>query len=130
MDDALKFHLGMDYWRDAEGTLCTGPAKYIERMNDNYVRTFNCKPKPYSSPLEKNDHPKLDTSKLLGPDDIQIYQALVGSIQWAVALCRFDAATACMTLGFFRAAPQKGHLERARWTVGYLAKMKHGALRV
>ena len=126
----LKFHLGMDYWRDAEGTLCTGPAKYIERMIDNYVRTFNCKPKPYSSPLEKNDHPELDTSELLGPEDIQIYQSLVGSIQWAVALCRFDAATACMTLARFRAAPRKGHLERARRTVGYLAKMKHGALRV
>ena len=34
-----------------------------------------------------------------------------------------------MTLSSFRAAPLCGHLDRAKRVVGYLAKMKHGAIR-
>jgi hypothetical protein len=34
-----------------------------------------------------------------------------------------------MTLSAFRAVPRKGHLECARRVVGYLYKMRHGALR-
>ena len=30
----------------------------------------------------------------------------------------------------FRVAPQVGHLDRLKWIVGYLVKMKHGFIRV
>jgi hypothetical protein len=91
---------------------------------------FGEKPKMnVTSPLEKGDHPEIDTSELLEPKQIQMYQSLVGSMQWAVSLGRLDIATAVMTLSGFRALPRQGHLERAQRVVGYLAKMKHAVIR-
>ena len=56
---------------------------------------------PCSSPLEKGDHPELDTSELLDPTGVQQYQSLIGSLQWAISLGRFDIATAVMTMSGF-----------------------------
>jgi hypothetical protein len=106
------------------------PRKYIDKMIDGYERMFGSKPKlNVLSPLEKGDHPEIDTSDLLEPKEIQMYQSLVGSMQWAVSLGRLDIATAVMTLSGFRAIPRVGHLERAKRVVGYLAKMKHAVIR-
>jgi hypothetical protein len=74
------------------------------------------------SPLEKGDHPELDTSELLNDDDVQKYQSLIGSMQWAVSLGRFDIATAVMTMSAYRAAPREGHLTRAKRMVSYLMR--------
>jgi hypothetical protein len=38
--------------------------------------------------------------------------------------------TAVVTLSSFRAAPRKGHLERAKRIYGYLSKMRHATIRV
>ena len=32
----LEFHLGADFFRDDEGTLCMAPQKYIERLAASY----------------------------------------------------------------------------------------------
>jgi hypothetical protein len=40
----IKFHLGCDFYRDEDGTLCFGPKKYIEKMVDAYLRMFGSKP--------------------------------------------------------------------------------------
>jgi hypothetical protein len=81
------------------------------------------------SPLEKGDHPELDTSKLCNPIDVQKYQSLVGSLQWAVSIGRMDITTAVMTLSSFRAVPQQGHLERAKRVVSYVAHFKESTIR-
>jgi len=36
----IEFHLGCDFYRDEDGTLCFGPKKYIEKMEDAFVRMF------------------------------------------------------------------------------------------
>ena len=127
----MTFHLGCDYFRDADGTLCAGPRTYIERMVAQYESLFGCKPKMnVSSPLEKNDHPELDDSDLLDEDDIVKYQSLIGVLQWAITLGRFDIGTAVMTMSGFRVAPRQGHLDRVRRICGFLAKMKHGFIRI
>ena len=127
----MTFHLGCDYFRDSDGTLCVGPRTYVDRMVAQYVSLFGCKPKMnVSSPLEKNDHPELDDSELLNEDDIIKYQSLIGVLQWAITLGRFDIGTAVMTMSGFRVAPRQGHLERVRRICGYLAKMKQGCIRV
>jgi len=78
----LQFHLGCDFFRDETGTLCVGPRKYIDRMVQQYKMLFGCKPNhKVTSPLEKNDHPEMDTSPLLGMDDISKYQSLIGELQ-------------------------------------------------
>jgi len=127
----IEFHLGCDFYRDEDGTLCFGPKKYIEKMEDAFVRMFGKKPKTnVTSPLEKNDHPKLDESELLDDDGTARFQSLIGQMQWAVSLGRFDIGTAVMTMSGYRVAPKEGHLERAKRIVGYLSKMKHAAIRV
>ena len=126
----LKYHLGIDYSRDEYGILCASPMKYLERLTDTYVRLFGNKPKQaYSSPLEHGDHPELDTSEELGPDDLKVFQTLIGVLQWVVSLGRWDIQTAVMTLSKFRAAPRVGHLDRAKRIFGYLLKMRHACLR-
>jgi hypothetical protein len=91
---------------------------------------FGEKPKRFTSPLEKGDHPELDTSEILDLRGIKQYQSLIGSLQWAVQLGRIDITTAVMTMSSYRAAPRKGHLLRARRIVGYLVKMDKGVVRI
>ena len=35
-----EYHLGCDFFRDDDGTLCMSPSKYIERAADSYYRMF------------------------------------------------------------------------------------------
>ena len=80
-------------------------------MVETYVRLLGEKPKElYSSPLEKGDHPELNTSDLLYTDGIQKFQSMIGAMQWAISIGCFDIATAIMSLSSFRIAPHVGHL--------------------
>ena len=126
----ISFHLGCDFYREEDGTLCMAPKKYIEKMIGTYEQLFGTKPiLTYRSPLDKGDHPEMDTTELLDNDGIQLFQSLIGAMQWAVSLGRFDIATAVMTLSGFRVAPRIGHLERAKRVYGYLAQFKHATIR-
>ena len=125
------FHLGCDYFRDEDGTLCVGPRKYIDKMVIEYQRLYGSKPSTKaSSPLEKNDHPELDTSDILDEDGIRQYQSLIGTLQWAITLGRFDISVAVMTMSGFRVAPREGHLERVKRICGYLYKYQSGCIRI
>ena len=109
----VSFHLGCDFFRDDDNTLCLGPKSYIERMAAQYESMFGRKPKTiYSSPLAPNDHPEIDTSDLLDDNDIHKYQSLLGVLQWTISLGRFNICTAVMTMSGFRVAPRLGHLDR------------------
>ena len=55
---------------------------------------------------------------------------MIGALQWAVSLGRFDIHTAVMMMGSFRVAPREGHLQRLKRVYGYLRKYKHGAIRI
>jgi hypothetical protein len=106
------------------------PKKFIEKMAMAYESHFGSKPtKKYTTPLEKGDHPETDLSEFLDDDETRIYQSLIGTLQWAVSLARFDIASAVMTLSSFRAAPRRGHLERAKRVCCYLHKYHSGAIR-
>ena len=86
----LTYHLGCDYFRDNDDTLCYGPRKYIVKLIDQYESMYGCKPKEYTSPLEKGDHPEIDTTAELDEEGIKRYQTMIGCLQWAVFLGRFD----------------------------------------
>jgi hypothetical protein len=95
----IAFHLGCDFFCDDKGILCMAPKKYIAKMMIGYEQMFGEKPlSKVHSPLEKGDHPELDTSELLDQTGVQQYQSLIGSLQWAISLGRFDIATAVMSL--------------------------------
>ena len=126
----ISFHLGCDFERDKNDTLCMVPRQYIERLVGQYERLFGCKPKTnVTSPLERGDHPESDTSDYLDATGIQQYQSLIGSLQWAVSLGRLDITTAVMTMSSFCTSPRKGHLDRAKRIVAYLYRFPQAKIR-
>ena len=90
---------------------------------------FGEKPKEYTSPMEKGDHPELDMTEELDADGIQRYQSLIGALQWVVTLGRFDVLIGVSTMSRYRTAPRIGHLERLKRLYGYLKKRPDGATR-
>ena len=121
----------MDFSRDDNNTLCLSSSNYIEKLLKNYEWMFGQQPKQnVSSPLEKGDHPETDTSEFLDTKGIQMYQSMIGALQWMVTIGRFDIITAVMTMSGFRVAPRKGHLERLQRIYGYLSKMRHAGIRI
>ena len=90
---------------------------------------FGEDPKPYKTPLEKNDHPETDSLDLVGPDLIDKYMSMIGQLQWAVSLGRFDILSHVMSMSRFQLAPRLGHVERVKRIYGYLSKAKHYAIR-
>src|SRR5215210_7815944 len=46
----LEFHLGADFFRDDEGTLCMAPQKYIERVVASYEKMFGKSQVPKCTP--------------------------------------------------------------------------------
>ena len=123
------YHLGGDFFRDKDNTLAWGTASYVKKMIQNYEIMFNEKPKEYSSPMIEKDHPELDLTEELGPEDIKRYQSLIGALQWLVTLGRFDILVGVATMGSFRIAPRKGHLDRLKRIFGYIKKYPDGAIR-
>jgi len=93
------------------------PWKYIEKMCATFEQLLGHPPKQVvTSPIEKNDHPELDTSELLSHDDIKKYQSLIGALQWAVSFGRFDIMTSIMTLC------SCDHIECVKHINGYLCQ--------
>ena len=87
-------------------------------------------PKKANTPLDKEDSPEPDTSELLPPEQVSMYQSLIGALQWCVTLGRFDILVSVMTMSSFRTAPKEGHLERLKRIFGYLRKYPEGAIRL
>ena len=127
----INYHLGMNFQREKDGTLKCIPTKCIEKMMDSYKRLFGEFPsRKIHSPLEPNDHPELDTSEFLDAEGIQLCQSLIGSLQWIITICRLDVQVAVMTLSSFRAAPRRGHLDRARRIYSYICEFDEGCIRI
>ncbi|KAL7490750.1 hypothetical protein ACHAWT_000281, partial [Skeletonema menzelii] len=121
--ESIKYLLGCDYWRDDDGTLCSAPKQYISKMEETYERLFGTKPIHARSPLPENAHPELDTSEFCDEEETKIYQSLVGAVQWATSLGRFDVCVHAMTLSSFRAQPRKGHIDAMKQFYGYLSRI-------
>jgi hypothetical protein len=98
------FHLGIDVFQDTDNTLYISSNNYIEKMVKSYKRMLGEALKQnFTSPLEKGDHPEIDTSELLDAKGIQrMYQSMIGTIQWAII------AKAVITISSFRIALEKG----------------------
>jgi hypothetical protein len=74
------------------------------------------------------DHPETYSSNLLDAKVIQMYQSMIGALQWMVTIGRLDITTAVMNMSGFRVAPCTSHLERVKRNYGYLSKMLHSAI--
>jgi hypothetical protein len=60
-----------------------------------------------TTPLVKGEHPEIYDSAFLEEEGIQQYQLLIGLLQWAILLGRFNIAVVIMTMSVFRSAPAK-----------------------
>jgi hypothetical protein len=63
------------------------------------------KENPATSPLDSNYHPETNTMEFLGKEGIQMYQSLIGSMQWAISIGHFNIAVHVMTMLSFRVVP-------------------------
>jgi hypothetical protein len=54
---------------------------------------------------------------------------LVGAMQWAISIGRWDIQSAVMTLSSFRAQPRRGHLDRIQRIYRFLCRFRHFKLR-
>ena len=129
-DGKLTYHLGVDYIEDPDGTFVSQPRKYIDTFTDTYRRLFNDDPpKVYKTPLDKNDHPELDTSEILEGDIAAKYLTMVGQLQWLVTLGRFDIHTQVPAMSRFRAAHRHRHMDRLKRIYSYAIRTKDYAIR-
>ena len=129
-DGKLTYHLGADYFEDPDGTFVSQPKKYIDKLADTYKKLFNeDPPNGYKTPLDKNDHPELDTSEILEGDMAAKYLTMVGQLQWLVTLGRFDIHAQVATMSRFRAAPRQGHMDRLKRIYSYVIRTKDYAIR-
>ena len=123
-DGPLKYHLGCDYHLDPDGTLVALPKKCISTILDSFHQMFPGKRLPQvKSPLDKNDHPELANDDL-----ITKFMCMIGLLQWAVTLGRYDILAHVMSMSRFRLAPKVGHIERMKRIYGYLSRTKHYSL--
>ena len=126
----LNFHLGCGFARDKDGTLYMDPGKYIDCMMEAYEQHFGTKPDTkHKSPLQKGDHPEIDTTLFLNEDGKEIFQSLIGCGQWNISIRRFYTQSAFMSLLSYRTAPREGHLERDKRIYGYLYIFRHFKIR-
>ena len=124
-----EYHLGGDFGKDPDGTVWLGSKTYVSKMLKNYERHFGGLPRTQSAPLADGDHPELDQSALLDEEGRSLYMSLVGALQWAVTLGRFDIAYATMVVSRFRVEPRVGHMDRVKRIYGYLRKFNDAKIR-
>ena len=106
------------------------PREYVSKMKNAYIHRFGEKPKQsVHSPLKSGNHLELDVSEFLNENVIGIYQSLIGSMQLAVLIRRYDINTAVMIMFGYRVQPQIGHLDRVKRMYGYLCKFPHYKVR-
>ena len=129
-DGKLTYHLGGDCFEDPDGTFVSQPKKYIDKLADTYKRHFNeDPPKGDKTPLDKNDHPELDTSEISEGDMAAKYLTMVGQLQWLVTFWRLDIHAQVATMSRFRTAPRQGHMDRLERIYSYAIRTKDYAIR-
>ena len=127
----MTYHLGADYYHDPDGTMVCQPKKYVEKLKETYIRLFNTEPsKGLETPLEKNNHPELDTTDILEGQQANHYLTMVGQLQWLITMGRYDIQAQVVSMSRFRAQPRQGHLERQQRIYAYVIRTKEYAARV
>ena len=123
------YYLGNDYKKDKKGRWCIGCKKYLLEALRRVEEMFGAISKE-STPLPSNDHPEMDTSDPLKPEEHRKFQMLIGMLNWLVSIGRFDVAYAVSLMARFVACPRQGHLKRAIRIFGYLKKYPNKRIRV
>jgi len=73
-----------------------------------------------TTPMQTGYQPELDISPVLGPDQANYFQSLIGVLRWAVELGCIDIHIDVAVLSSHLAEPRLGHLEQALHIFSYL----------
>jgi hypothetical protein len=95
---------------------------FIKNSIEKFERMFGGDLRESRFPMHEGAHPESDTSDFLSPDMATKYRAIIGSLNWAVILGRFDVMYATNTLARFSMGPRLGHIEAAKRILGYLKR--------
>ncbi len=98
-----------------------------QRQKKKLIQRYG-KLRKYHTPCAANDHPELDESPLLEPEEHREYQRLIGIGQWMTMIKRYDISYALCSLSRFSAAPREGHFKRLLRVFGYLSAHPHMGL--
>ena len=91
------------------------PSKYIQDTLKNVERKI--KEHGYElhssakTPLAKKYRPEIDVSPMLSPEDMNLYQSLIGSLRWMVEMGRIDMCGEVSMMSSCLAMPREGHLQ-------------------
>ena len=131
-DQYLGADIGKVYFDDNTFAYTSSSESYIKnaiknikaRMNDDGFR-FNPKlsSMEYSArnPFSSNEYrPELDTSKECTPDQIQLFQNIIGILRWIIELGRVDIGYEVAVLSSYLTMPRTGHLNQALHIIKYL----------
>ena len=108
----------------------TGANSYVNktiRIVDNILQSNGMKVSgsakaPYSNTTYR---PEFDISSFCDPNQIRIYQQLIGMLRWLVELGRIDVQLEVTQLSSFLAGQRIGHLHRAFHVFKYLKEHKN-----
>jgi hypothetical protein len=73
-----------------------------------------------NTPMQTNYRPELDVSPILGPDQANYFQSLIGILRWAVELGRIDIYIDVALLSSHLVEPRMGYLEQVFHIFCYL----------
>ena len=93
---------------------------------DQYKRLFPDEEfkKNAKIPLPVKYHPELDLSPLLDIKAIRLYQSLIGMLQWAVTLGRYDIQQAVMTMSRYRDMTRTEYFKKVKGMFSYLSNFQ------
>ena len=115
-----EYYNGGDISRTPEGKWEFSAKTYVKNVCEKIEKLLDISLKNYGSPMETGDHPEVDETDLLDPEQVSIYQMLIGCAQWAVTIGRFDIQYATITMAKYGQMPREGHLKRVLRIFGYL----------
>jgi hypothetical protein len=91
--------------------------KNVELELSKSGHTLRGKP---NTPMQTGYRPELDVSPVLGPEQANYYQSLIGVLRWAVKLGRIGIYIDVTLLSSYLAEPRIGHLEQVLHIFSYL----------
>ncbi len=92
----------------------------IKNVEIELSKSNHCSQGKPSTPMQTGYRPELDVSLVLGPEQANYYQSLIGILQWAVELGRIDIYIDVAMLSSHSAEPRLGHLEQVLNIFSYL----------
>jgi hypothetical protein len=92
----------------------------IKNVEAELSKSGHCLRGKPTTPMQTGYQPELDVSPVLGPEQANYFQSLIGILRWAVELGRIDIHIDVALLSSHLAEPRLGHLEQALHIFSYL----------